>query len=765
MTDLDILKRKLKEPQYLKTLLEEIGVSVPEDGKNIRCPFPGNHKNGDSHPSAHFYDDAEGARVKCFACGANVDAIELYSKLHGVDFMNALRDLAEKFSLPFPGKLSTMKSTTSTKTMTPTKTKVETRREIEEPISRAAETEEYLSKCFSCLEKTRSAVEYLESRGISVETAKRLGIGFDPAFEWRDDAKKTVSKGAIVFREAKGFGLRDLSPAGHGHKFRHFPAGVKNGSSFNLEALWDTAAEAVFVVEGQLDAASIAELGGNAVALGGFTHGETLVEAVKRRPPSAPIVVAFDHDEDAATAAKVTAAKTRLLSDLAAAGVFAMDSGDNAFGAHDANDALLADRAKLGISIKIITSQAKQAFEAWKREASASKWAGYISPFSSISDLIPEEQDPDAIIPNAFFRRGGVLMIVSCAGQGKSVLANQLAIAWAGGRECFLPAPMRKMSVLVIQWEDDDRAMAEFVKNNRIGFKRRGWTEAEINDALNRVSFLDVRKLRQERKLLLVDDVFIETLREIQLERRFDIVLVNPLSAAVAEYDLSDNTLANVFLYDKLNGVIQDPATSCGFVFIHHTGKPPANARDDFMRGAYAQYDARGASALMNYPRATLMIAPKKDSSRDFYLVGGKLGGRLPWRDLSGNKTKELPISYSDDIIFWTETPEDRVALAAANEEARKTKTSFNAVDDALTAATHIREACRRRGVAQNAVSCRQIACGILRTSRGNAAWATISKTPDTYGLVKTKIGRVEYFGEPSTPVPAGMPSDEDLVL
>jgi len=65
---------------------------------------------------------------------------------------------------------------------------------------------------------------------------------------------------------------------------------------FNAKAL-QTATKPIFIVEGELDALSIIEVGGEAVALGSTTKVKSLLELLKTKKPEQPLIIALDNDE------------------------------------------------------------------------------------------------------------------------------------------------------------------------------------------------------------------------------------------------------------------------------------------------------------------------------------------------------------------------------------------------------------------------------------------------------------------------------------
>lgn len=76
---------------------------VELDGKEtttqIPCPLPGHGQ--DNKPSARYYaaDGLSPAHFYCFKCRENLKGIDLYARLHGLEFMRALAELERRFGI------------------------------------------------------------------------------------------------------------------------------------------------------------------------------------------------------------------------------------------------------------------------------------------------------------------------------------------------------------------------------------------------------------------------------------------------------------------------------------------------------------------------------------------------------------------------------------------------------------------------------------------------------------------------------------------
>lgn len=756
-TELDELREQLKRGGFLRRYLEETGRQIINGGQ-LRCPNPSAHANGDKKPSAHLYEDSTGDRVKCFGCGGSWDIFALVQLDEGLDFMGALESLAKRFGLKFPklkGRPPRSAATTSPQSrdttkqrqleanMKPATTATEAKSDDEKQDAnegRPAEAQKYLEECAARIGET----DYFEKRGISLDTAKRLGCGYDPAHYFPSIHKR---RPGVIFPAERGWAARATTEKAHS-----FLRGMNGGSAFNLDAL-DIPNEpeaAVFIVEGQFDALSIEEAGGHAVALGGVQHFAEIVERVRRKTPQVPLVVALDFEENAQKRATIKKAEDKLKAALREAGAFVADIDEaNPFGAHDANDALLADREKFAGDVKRLAWQASEAF--MRRDDPATKdgdgkngektpgyWAQRTTSFAALPEPVPEAQNPRALFKRGYLRKGHALCLVSCAGVGKSVISLQLALAWSIGKPCFGIEPVRPLRIAVFTFEDDTEDNADFRRDYREGFKREGWTEEEIDRALASVEFIDLGGK--------TDEAFAEALADIQRENPRDLYIVNPLGDIMDEFDASDNAEAKHFFKRVLDPVLKgatDARTECALVLVGHTGKAPKSAKDreGFMRGTFAQYDAAGAAALMNWARAILMIAPTT-SPGDFILLGAKRQARLGWKDSDGKATNERFISYSPDIKFWIPTPEERVRKLVEDSKG-SSRPAADPAQDAATFAKYLRDL--NTGI--SATEARNKAQSQFGQARGNAAFSKIAAQPGAFGVTYEKLGRVEYYG------------------
>jgi len=133
-------------------------VRLARSGRNWKgcCPF-----HGEKTPSFYVYDD----HFHCFGCGAHGDAIAFVMQSQGVDFMDAVRELASQANLTVPAQ-------------TPESAQAERRRHDLVAVLDLARVA-YQRRLH--LPEGAAALDYLQGRGLTADTIARFGLGWSGA--------------------------------------------------------------------------------------------------------------------------------------------------------------------------------------------------------------------------------------------------------------------------------------------------------------------------------------------------------------------------------------------------------------------------------------------------------------------------------------------------------------------------------------------------------------------------------------------------------
>ena len=265
--------------EILKEINEREPAFLSKDGKGkgFVCPNCGSG-SGPKGTGLH-RDPGSPTHWKCFACGGYYDTLDLYGLAFGFkDFPQKLSGAAAYFGLIAP-------------------TPVKAQKKICQTAPQSPETD--CTAFFKAAQARLNETDYPQRRGLSASTCARFGLGYDP--QWKNPkAPDSVpaSPRLIIPTGKTSYLARDVRSQNELTDQAAKYTKVKVGKTrlFNAEAI-DTAAKPVYVVEGEIDAMSIVEAGGEAVALGSASNVHLLMERIREHRPAQPLILALDNDE------------------------------------------------------------------------------------------------------------------------------------------------------------------------------------------------------------------------------------------------------------------------------------------------------------------------------------------------------------------------------------------------------------------------------------------------------------------------------------
>ena len=291
-------------------------------------------------------------------------------------------------------------------------------------------------------------------RGISLETLNRYHVGYDPA--WRhpkvSDAVP-MSPRLIIPTSASSYLARDTRPDAEVQPEAKPYTKSKVGKvhNFNEAALSRSYDRPVFVVESELDALSIIDVGGVAVGLGGVGNVERIAEAIQsNRRHGNSFIIWTDADKAGQKAAEGLQKKLVELSIPCAIGTPLR-------GCKDANEALMADRAEFEISLHQVEADAMAEIEK-QREQNQSKLQAQSSA-ASMDAFVEWVKLGTPIYPTGFreldaLLDGGLQPGLTCIGSissgGKTTLTLQIAdhVAEAGDDVLYFSLEMGRNELI-----------------------------------------------------------------------------------------------------------------------------------------------------------------------------------------------------------------------------------------------------------------------------------------------------------------------------
>jgi replicative DNA helicase len=134
--------------------------------------------------------------------------------------------------------------------------------------------------------------DYLLKRGISYETAERHAVGFDPNFTFRENGTRIPS--IILFTGRNTYTARSTLPdSKDGERIKK----VGRPSPLYLGGMLSKADRPLIITEGEIDALSVIEVGGSAMALGSTNNVPLFLKRVSKERPRVTLILSLDNDK------------------------------------------------------------------------------------------------------------------------------------------------------------------------------------------------------------------------------------------------------------------------------------------------------------------------------------------------------------------------------------------------------------------------------------------------------------------------------------
>ena len=266
----DLLSLKAYLPDYLQS----IGIDVAKASRNnTACPVC---RKGMKTGCFHYYPNSY--KVKCYSCGFNGDLFDIIAKEKGISNAEAIAEARKIYG----AKVLRAKAV-------PPKT----------PQAAADEKKDY-SQFISQAEQGND-YKYLQGRGISPETQRRFHIGRVEKWRSPQAVKTTLDKGGdpeklptsprcIIPRNRYNYLARDTRdekeiPA---DQRKYAKQNTGRTSLFNAVALKESI---VFITEGEIDAMSVIETGGNACALCSTANRQLLLNSLEGADTQGKVII------------------------------------------------------------------------------------------------------------------------------------------------------------------------------------------------------------------------------------------------------------------------------------------------------------------------------------------------------------------------------------------------------------------------------------------------------------------------------------------
>ena len=342
--DYDTAKSQLKD--QLETYLINKGINIK---KPFNCLNPA---HADKNPSMSY--DKKRNKVHCFSCNADYDIIDLIQIDYNItDTAEAFKKGYELFNISCPDIAQKQPKSEQNKKYTHNTDNTDNKHNdyMTKPEADKPDLKKYFETCNKAIAQT----SYLKDRGISEALINAFNIGYDNNFYFVNNEKGNFNAPAVIIPTGEKSYIARCTDNNKPSRYN------KRGPSllFNIQACKQP--EAVFIVEGEIDALSIIEAGYNAVALGSTSNTDKFLDYLEANITECTFILALDNDKAGQDAEeKLITGLKRLEKKYYKTNVY--DT------LKDANEALLKDKQCFMTSLAEAVEEAKNPEEAQRKK-------------------------------------------------------------------------------------------------------------------------------------------------------------------------------------------------------------------------------------------------------------------------------------------------------------------------------------------------------------------------------------------------------------
>lgn len=431
---IDFMKRYLMNYQEareeLKPRLQDYveQVTIRSKGQNMYvCPIC-KSGTGKNHTGA-FSVDPKVNRWKCFSCGESGDLFDLIGQVESIaDPLAQLKRAGELYGVEVSqGESSPSSSVAQNQPKTEQYTHNSIHTNTYTPTHEEVHTDytDFFIQANNDIEKTGY------HRGLSMKTINRFMLGYVESWKHPKAPLMEASPRLIIPTSKYSYLARHASDS----DYINYRGEAENKSKvgrvhfINIEAL-KTATEPIFIVEGELDALSVIEVGGEAIGLGSVAYINKFIQEVEAQKPKHPLILALDNDESGENAFyKITGELDRL-----GVGYY---RGNIAGDYKDANEALIKDRAlleeRVAKAIRYVQGKEEEALEAEREAYTNTSAYNHLQEFiNGIAESANTPAQPtgftrldEEILEGGLYE--GLYIMGAITSAGKTTLALQMA--------------------------------------------------------------------------------------------------------------------------------------------------------------------------------------------------------------------------------------------------------------------------------------------------------------------------------------------------
>lgn len=309
------------------------------------------------------------------------------------------------------------------------------------------EQADYIQFFRACAER-RGESDYLAKRGISEQVQALYLIGYCPSWvsptAQKNGANPPATPRVIIPTSRNSYIARDTRPAESLSDTEKKYSKMKEGkvALFNIRKALEQTEKPIFIVEGEIDALSIIELGYQAIGLGSVNNYKKLLDYVKDNRPSKPLIISLDNETDQQKKEAIEKVSKQLLAGLRELNIDSYKaeiSGEY----KDANERLVADRDGLREALEDAIEQRERDREEEREAYLRTSTAHYLKDFvNGIADSVNTPyistgfRELDKLLDGGLYE--GLYIIGAISSLGKTTFALQIADQIAEGGQDVL---------------------------------------------------------------------------------------------------------------------------------------------------------------------------------------------------------------------------------------------------------------------------------------------------------------------------------------
>ena len=396
-------------------------------GKGIICPFCDNGRGSDGDGITE--NPRKPGQLKCWKCGFTGDSIDIYMKEYQVDHNTALQAMAdylgyeiEPYRPTAADDFRNIAGAAQTGAGDPAKETHTGQPKAAQEGTGTATAADYTAYYAECAQRIDdpAALSYLQARGISRETAAAYRLGYDPAWTSPEAIRRQRAKGSdwtppatarLIMPVSKNhYVARAISPGIEKKYQKMNETGGGGIAIFNLSAIRQ--GQTVFIVEGIIDALSIIECGGAAIALNSTSNAEQLIKRLETQHADCSFVICPDNDDAGRRAAATLESGLQRLN-------LKYTTANISGGYKDPNDALTGNRQGLETAIKEAMEKAQEP----EQLPGLLTYSDAVNIFETADDRTIEFKSFPEFGKTAKIKRHDSIVLAADTGAGKSSLA------------------------------------------------------------------------------------------------------------------------------------------------------------------------------------------------------------------------------------------------------------------------------------------------------------------------------------------------------